>query len=125
MKSSELKGVVNDLLHLGEDFNPIVYVFIQNKLEADLLDSTIIYPEQDDVWKFYKDKITWFQNRIISLKGNLLDFESAGIRVFGHEERAKIIYKGKIFEGRISLNKKNSSDYSSYSIEDWFSWKEN
>ncbi len=124
MKSSQLKGVVNDLVHLGEDFNPIVYAFIQNKLETDLIDGTIIYPEQDDVWKFYKDKIKWFKERILSLKGKLEDFEEAKIRVFGHEEKVRLKYKGKIFEGRIVLNKKSPSDYSSYSIEEWFNWKD-
>lgn len=79
----------------------------------------------DDVWKFYKDKVKWFKARISSSHGKLKEFEEAKIKVFGHEERLRIKYKGKLYGGRIVLNKKPPSDYMSYTIEDWFNLKDN
>jgi hypothetical protein len=99
MKSNEVRGIVNDLLHLGEDFNPMYYIWVKRKFELDLITEKKSQAEIDSLTKFYDEKIKWFKERIKKLNGDLKDFQKAKIIVFGAKEKIEIIYKDKEFSG--------------------------
>jgi hypothetical protein len=80
MKKNQIKGVMHDFLRYKIDFNPVACkVFLINKLEADLITGELFYPEEDDVSDFYKDKMIWFRERLISLGYKLKDFSEAKV----------------------------------------------
>ncbi len=108
MRSNEVKGIANDLIHLGEDFNPMNYLWIKKKFEVDLIGGTKSQVERDSLTEFYDEKIKWFKERIKKLKGDLKDFQKAEIIVFGAKEKIEIIYKNKEFSGEVVYTKLDS-----------------
>ena len=98
MRKNQTPGIVNDLLNFREYENPLNQVWIKNKLDVNLKNGKIIYPERDSLYDFYGYKRKWFMGRVKKLKGNLADFEEARIIVFGKKEKIMIKYKGKTFE---------------------------
>lgn len=102
MRKKDVRGMVNDLLHLNEDFNPLDNITLKDKLEANLVTGEIFYVDEDDVYKFYKQKVFWFKDRVEILNGNLGDFKKARILVHLNKETVKINYKGEEFsESRV------------------------
>jgi hypothetical protein len=99
MRSNQVNGIVNDLIHLGEDFNPMAYVWIKKKFEVDLITGEKSQVEKDSLTEFYNEKVKWFKGRIKKLNGNLKDFQKAKIIVLGAKEKIEITYKNKDFSG--------------------------
>jgi len=97
MKSKEVKGIVHDLIHLGEDFNPMNYIWIKKRFEVDLIKGKKSQIEEDSLTEFYDKKIKWFKERVKNLRGDLKDFQKARIIVFGAKEKIEIFYKDKDF----------------------------
>ena len=109
MRNNQINGIVNDLIHLGEDFNPMNYIWIKKKFEINLLNGKKSQNEKDSLTEFYDEKTKWFKDRIKKLGGNLKDFKKAEIIVFGAKERIEIIYKDKEFSNE-AVYKREESD---------------
>jgi len=101
VRKNQIKGIINDLLDLNGYRNPLGKISLKNKLEANLLTKELLSVDEDDVYKFYLEKISWFHNRIKELKGNLKDFEEAKIIASLNKETIKITYKGEKFSDRV------------------------
>ncbi len=103
MKKNQIKGVMHDFLRYKIDFNPVACkVFLINKLEADLITGELFYPEEDDVSDFYKDKMIWFRERLISLGYKLKDFSEAKVIVSSCNEKIVLKHKDGSVEDEIS-----------------------
>ena len=53
MRKNQILGIVNDFLHFREYENPLNQVWIKNKLDVNLKNGKIIYPERDSLYDFY------------------------------------------------------------------------
>jgi hypothetical protein len=95
MKKKEIKGIIHDLLELRGWKNPLENIFVDRKIEVNLLTGEIFGLEQDSLWKLYKEKSEWFKNRVGSA---IKDFEEAKILAYGAEEKIKIVFREKTFE---------------------------
>lgn len=58
MRIKEVNGIVNDLIHLEEDFNPMNYIWIKNKFEINLLTGKKTYSKKDTLTDFTIKKET-------------------------------------------------------------------
>ena len=95
MRANQVKGIVNDLVHVSEDFNPMNWVWLKEKRNFDLLGKRSF--GKDSLAKLYEMKRNWFLERIKKLKGNLSDFQKAKIYIFGKKEKIEVVYKNQIF----------------------------
>ncbi len=95
MRANQVKGIVNDLVHVSEDFNPMNWVWLKEKRNFDLLGKRSF--GKDSLAKLYEMKRNWFLERIKKLKGNLNDFQKAKIHIFGKKEKIEVVYKNQIF----------------------------
>jgi hypothetical protein len=95
MRTNQIQGIINDLIHLGEDFNPLIWVWIKEKFDFNLIGKKNF--GKDSLAEFYEMKKNWFINRVKKLKGNIDDFQKAKIHVFGKKEKIEIVYKNKEF----------------------------
>lgn len=95
MRVNQVSGIINDLIHLGEDFHPMTWIWIKEKRDFNLLEKRSF--GKDSLAEFYEAKRKWFLERVRKLKGNLGDFQKANIHIFGKKEKIELVYKNKIF----------------------------
>lgn len=107
MRKKDINSITHDLLRFHEDTNPLLEFSIDKKLEVDLINGDVFWKGEDDLWRLYKEKVKWFHNRVIDLKGSLKDFEEAKIFVQGTKEKVKIVYKGETFEREMVFHNPN------------------
>ncbi len=122
MRKNQIKGVVHDFLWLYEYRTPLLRNSFSNKLKLNLLTGEIIGTDNEELIKFYKEKRKWFKNRIKKLKGNLKDFDSAKVLIFGNTEKIEILYKGKSYSGKLVTHHNKYLGF--YTINIKLSWKE-
>jgi hypothetical protein len=102
MRKKDIKGIAHDLINYRRDFNPVANkIFLIPRLEVNLITGEIFYPEEDDVYEFYKSKLDWFLRRISTLGGDVKHFNLAKIVVEGSREKVFIMYRGEKFEEEI------------------------
>ena len=100
MKKREIKGLMHDLLRYLDWRNPASRVFIGKKLEVDLLTKEV-FCDEDDVFRFYHEKIDWFHLRLKQLNANLDYFSKAQIIVDSVKEKIDIVYKDEGYSDEI------------------------
>ncbi|MFW5847228.1 MAG: hypothetical protein ACOCUU_03670 [Nanoarchaeota archaeon] len=96
MKKSQIKSIMHNLLDLQDYKNPLQDIFVTNKISINLLTSEIFGIEKDSLYKLYKEKSSWFQNRINDLDGKKYISE-AKIFADGHKEKVEIVFNREKF----------------------------
>ncbi|MEI7718834.1 MAG: hypothetical protein WCI72_03115 [archaeon] len=98
MRKNQIKGMINDLLELSSWEHPLTHFSEIDEVKVDLLSGEVFYPDEDNVWKFYKGKAEWFRKRIKELKSES-EFQKAILIVNNHKERVEITFKNENFSG--------------------------
>jgi hypothetical protein len=80
MRKKLIPSLMHDLIHLQEDFNPLIAWEVPNKTEINLLTGKVNLHEEDSVVELLKEKREWFKRRVKKLKGKLSDFQEAKIK---------------------------------------------
>ena len=95
MKSNQVRSIPHDLLNLMNWENPLTAVFVDKRIECDLLNGKISnHFGKDSLTNLFEVRRAWFKNRVKKLNGKLKDFDEAKIIIFGRKEKIKFSYKG-------------------------------
>lgn len=108
MRKNQVKGLMYDILDFMGYKNPLEYSSINKKIEVNLLTKEVLGTADEDISKFYHEKIDWFQKRVKKLAG-LNDFKEAKILVQNNTEKIIITFKSEHFSDKrvfgMELNK--------------------
>jgi len=64
MKKKEIKGLIHDLLDLRIWRHPLELIFLNRKVEVNLLTGEVLGLDEDSLWELYKEKEAWFKERV-------------------------------------------------------------